>query len=79
MLQELLEEDMAKATKSVRILKFRSLRLPISPNLLVPILPYSLLFFAIPCYEVHELYEPTRLTLLIHFVSLMIFFTFPLS
>ena len=30
----------------VRILKFRSLRLPISPNLLVPIFPYSSLSFA---------------------------------
>src|ERR1700753_2012410 len=28
-------------TVSVRILKFRSLKLPISPNLLVPIFPYS--------------------------------------
>src|ERR1700753_4372776 len=65
---------------SVRILKFRSLRLPIFPNLLVPIHPYpSLLFailrdlsrlFAIPHYKNHE---PSRPTLFIHFVLLTSF------
>src|ERR1700759_5387470 len=69
--------------RPVRILKFRSLKLPISSNLLVPIHPYpSLLFailrdlsrfFAIPRYKDHEPHEPSRPTLFIHFVLLTSF------
>src|SRR6201992_795980 len=72
---------------AVRILKFRSLKLPISPNLLVPVHPYpSLLFailrdlsrlFAIPRYEDHEPYEHSRPTLFNHFVSLTSFLLSP--
>src|ERR1700753_2886155 len=69
--------------RDVRILKFRSLRLPIFPNLLIPIRPYPSLLFAIlrdlsqlstiPCYEGHEPYEHSRPTLFNHFVLLTSF------
>ena len=63
----------------VRILKFQTLKLPISPNLLIPILHYPLQFLATLCnssWKVHKPYKPSRATLLIHFILLMKFLTF---